>query len=579
MRVACGAGPFDPRERHFLCPSCGLPLLARYDLAAARAWTRESLAGRAPNMWRYRELMPLLPGDEPVTLGEGFTPLLHAKRLGRLARSRPPVHQGRIAQPDQLVQSARAVGGHHARQGAGRRHHRAADRRQRRQCGRRLFRRRRTARARSSFPGTPSSRSSTSAGCTAPNVTLVDGLITDAGRMAAETGQAARLVRRVDAEGAVSRRRQEDDGIRAGGTVRLDAARLDRLSHRRRHRPRRHVESVRRARGDWLDRRASGRGWCRCRPTDARRSFARSSKARRRPAPWENAHTVADGLRVPRAIGDFLILRGGARAAAAPRSPSPTPRWCATCSPSAAHEGVSAAPEGGAALTRDPTAGGRRQDRARRDRGAVQHRRRARIPRCAGSRLKTVSGRPWIRLPQLQSPNATPIARAVLQQVVIERHGLGLADHVRERNRHDVGRIVRDHPAEDARGTAARRPSRRTASPAPDRRPSARRRAEGDRARRSASPCPSSPEEPWRRRRRRRRAARRARPCASSINVTSPPCGFAPFGHDDDAELAHRSSRARAGASTILSRSYGISGIRMTSAPPATPACSAIQPA
>ena len=33
-------------------------------------------------MWRYRELMPLLDGDEPVTLGEGFTPLLHAQRLG-----------------------------------------------------------------------------------------------------------------------------------------------------------------------------------------------------------------------------------------------------------------------------------------------------------------------------------------------------------------------------------------------------------------------------------------------------------------------------------------------------------------
>jgi threonine synthase len=78
----CGAGPFDPREVHFLCPNCKLPMLARYDLKAARAWKKESLAERAPNMWRYRELMPLLPGDEPVTLGEGFTPLIHAKRLG-----------------------------------------------------------------------------------------------------------------------------------------------------------------------------------------------------------------------------------------------------------------------------------------------------------------------------------------------------------------------------------------------------------------------------------------------------------------------------------------------------------------
>ena len=81
--VPCGAGPFDPHEWHFLCPSCGLPLLARYDLIAARAWSRDSLVGREPNMWRYREMMPLLQGDTPVMLGEGFTPLPHAARLGR----------------------------------------------------------------------------------------------------------------------------------------------------------------------------------------------------------------------------------------------------------------------------------------------------------------------------------------------------------------------------------------------------------------------------------------------------------------------------------------------------------------
>src|SRR5207248_6543995 len=57
-------------------------LFARYDLDAARGWSRDSLRGRAPNMWRYRELMPLFDGEEPVTLGEGFTPLVHARRLG-----------------------------------------------------------------------------------------------------------------------------------------------------------------------------------------------------------------------------------------------------------------------------------------------------------------------------------------------------------------------------------------------------------------------------------------------------------------------------------------------------------------
>ena len=33
-------------------------------------------------MWRYRELLPLFDGEEPVSLGEGFTPLFHAQRLG-----------------------------------------------------------------------------------------------------------------------------------------------------------------------------------------------------------------------------------------------------------------------------------------------------------------------------------------------------------------------------------------------------------------------------------------------------------------------------------------------------------------
>ena len=65
-----------------LCEACGKPLLARYDLASIRgAFHRESLAGRAPDMWRYREVMPDAGDYQP--LGEGFTPLLPAARLGK----------------------------------------------------------------------------------------------------------------------------------------------------------------------------------------------------------------------------------------------------------------------------------------------------------------------------------------------------------------------------------------------------------------------------------------------------------------------------------------------------------------
>jgi threonine synthase len=68
-------------ELQNLC-SCGAPLLACYDLAgAARTLTRESLRGRRRDLWRYQEVMPG-SADAAVTLGEGGTPLLPLKRLG-----------------------------------------------------------------------------------------------------------------------------------------------------------------------------------------------------------------------------------------------------------------------------------------------------------------------------------------------------------------------------------------------------------------------------------------------------------------------------------------------------------------
>ena len=57
----------------------------RYDLAAiGRAVRRDDLAGRPDNLWRYRELLPLPAGAEPVTLDERVTPLLPAPKLGSM---------------------------------------------------------------------------------------------------------------------------------------------------------------------------------------------------------------------------------------------------------------------------------------------------------------------------------------------------------------------------------------------------------------------------------------------------------------------------------------------------------------
>jgi threonine synthase len=67
-----------------LCPDCHKPLLARYDLQAARqALTPQAIAGRAANLWRYRELLPVRDPRHALCLGEGFTPLVRAERLGQ----------------------------------------------------------------------------------------------------------------------------------------------------------------------------------------------------------------------------------------------------------------------------------------------------------------------------------------------------------------------------------------------------------------------------------------------------------------------------------------------------------------
>ena len=65
-----------------VCTRCGYPLAARYDLTAAgRALADFPERNRTGGMWRWRELLPLPAGIEPVSLGEGDTPLLDLPRL------------------------------------------------------------------------------------------------------------------------------------------------------------------------------------------------------------------------------------------------------------------------------------------------------------------------------------------------------------------------------------------------------------------------------------------------------------------------------------------------------------------
>src|SRR5262249_9960125 len=73
---------YEP-NRPYNLSEAGKPLLVRYDLKrAAQTLSKESLRRRSSSLWRYREVLPVVKDENIVTLGEGWTPLLHARRLG-----------------------------------------------------------------------------------------------------------------------------------------------------------------------------------------------------------------------------------------------------------------------------------------------------------------------------------------------------------------------------------------------------------------------------------------------------------------------------------------------------------------
>ena len=384
--AACGSGPLDPEQVQHLC-ACGAPLLARYDLAAgAGRWTRDSLRDRPDTMWRYREALPAPDGAGPVTLGEGFTPLAHARRLGAA------VGMDRLYIKDE---SANPTNSFKARGLS---------------AAVTVARRLRATTVSVPSAGNAGNAAAAYAACAGlsakvfmprdvkvpfirecelygADVTLVDGLITDAGRVAAEAGAAGgwydvstlKEPYRVEGKKTMAYEIAEQLGWEwpdwmiyptGGGTGIVGmwkaCAELEALGWMRAARRPRMV-SVQ----------AAG-----CAPIV--RAFHAGDE---RAAPWEDARTSADGLRVPRAIGDFLILRalresGGAAVAVHDRD------MIAAMREIGAAEGISAAPEGGATLValRTLLADG---TIAPSDRGrAVQHRRRAQVPRSARYRMR-----------------------------------------------------------------------------------------------------------------------------------------------------------------------------------------------
>jgi threonine synthase len=299
-------------------------------------------------MWRYRELMPVFAEDTPVSLGEGFTPLVHATRLGaQLGMDRlfikdeslNPTNSFKARGQSAAITRARALGVQTVSvPSAGNAGNAVA-----------AYAAKAGLRAEVFLPRdvkTPFIRECELYGA---GVTLVDGLITDAARVAAERGgplgwydvSTLKEPYRVEGKKTMAYELAEQMAWRypdwiiyptGGGTGMVgmwkafeEMEAIGWIAPQRRPR----MVSVQ----------ADG-----CAP------IVRAFEQGLEKAPmWEHASTLADGLRVPRAIGDFLVLRAIRESGGTAVSVTDQSMVDGMLAIGAA-EGVSAAPEGGAAL-------------------------------------------------------------------------------------------------------------------------------------------------------------------------------------------------------------------------------------
>lgn len=92
-------GKHYPADQLHGLSEAGRPLLVRYDLEAmGKAFPRAELAGRAPDFWRYREMLPVRKTRNIVSLGEAMTPLVRLDNCGQGAGSIAPIvkDEGRL---------------------------------------------------------------------------------------------------------------------------------------------------------------------------------------------------------------------------------------------------------------------------------------------------------------------------------------------------------------------------------------------------------------------------------------------------------------------------------------------------
>lgn len=348
--LECGAcGTHYAADRLWnLCPACGKPLLARYDLdRARREWPRESLTSRPWTLWRYGELLPVQAERFRLTLGEGGTPLLAAPRLGAELGLRHLAIKDESLNPTGsfkarglclavsralelgvkalAIPTAGNAGGAMAAYAA--------------RAGIPAF-----VFAPQDVPPVFVAE----ARALGATVTLVPGLITDAGRLVQQGAAEGRWFDvstlkepyRVEGKKTMGYELAEQLGWTlpdvvvyptGGGTGLIGMWKaweeLEALGWIGSHRPR--LVSVQ----------SAG-----CAPIV--RAFHASAEFAE---PWEGAATIADGLRVPAAVGDFLMLRA-LRASGGTAVPVPDEEILDAQRRLGATEGIFAAPEGAAGV-------------------------------------------------------------------------------------------------------------------------------------------------------------------------------------------------------------------------------------
>jgi threonine synthase len=330
-----------------LCTDCGKPLLARYDLSAAsRTLTLVSLPARPRNLWRWAEVLPVRDPSHRLTLGEGSTPLVPTPRLGE-ALGLP-----RLLVKDEGLNPTTSFKARGMAAAVSRARELGATSLSAPSAGNAAG----ALAAYAALAGLPARVYMPRdvplpfvAECRAlgAQVVLIDGLITDCGRAAAADLRTAggfdlstlKEPYRLEGKKTMGYELAEQLGWRlpdvivyptGGGTGLIGMAKaFDELEE---------LGWIGPARPRLVTVQCGG-----CAPLV--RAFAAGEEFA---APWEGAATIADGLRVPSAVGDFLVLRA-LRASSGTAVAVSDADALAGCS-LLAREGIFAAPEGGATV-------------------------------------------------------------------------------------------------------------------------------------------------------------------------------------------------------------------------------------